>query len=127
MFHPKKLLVYVAGPFTKPHQLPNIRNAIKAGDQIAAMGFGVFIPHLNYSWELVCGSHDYEFWMDQDAQVLYRCDVLFLLPGESSGAEREVKLAETLNIPVFSNLEDLAAWKEIHDKENEIAADEQHG
>ncbi len=123
MVHKKRLLIYVAGPFSKPNPLLNVRRAVLVGDQIAKMGFGVFIPHLNYSWELICDGHDYEFWMDQDAQVLYRCDVLFLMPGESSGAEREARLAESLGIPVFSNLEDLATWKEAHDKENQGTAE----
>ena len=102
-------LVYVAGPLTVGLQMPNIRKAVGCGDEIAAMGCGVFIPHLNSLWDFAI-EHDYEYWMFQDMVVLLKCDALFRMPGESAGADREVKMAMERGIPVFYDLEKLKDW-----------------
>ena len=94
--------VYIAGPYTKGDVAENVREAINTGDIIALEGHTVFIPHLNHFWHMI-HLHSYEFWIKQDEDWLKCCDALVRLPGESIGADIEVKLAERLGIPVFTS------------------------
>lgn len=104
-------LGYVAGPYSHGNPILNVRKAIEVGNKIAAMGFAVFIPHLNFAWELVCPEHDYEFWLAQDMSILERSDFLYSIDGISPGRDREVKLCGERGIPVFCTMEKLAKWK----------------
>jgi hypothetical protein len=93
--------VYVAGPYSNPK--PEIDNAIRAieqADKLWEMGFCPFIPHLAHWWHEEF-PHDYEMWMSWGDEWLKRCDALFLINGESPGAEREVISANRAGIPVF--------------------------
>jgi hypothetical protein len=108
-----KPLIYVAGPLSKGVVSQNIRRATLVGNELAHMGYGVFIPHLNCLWEMIAGGQDYEFWLDQDMQVLYRCDLLFALDGESPGRDREVAfIKEELKRPIIYTMEEAKAWIE---------------
>ena len=49
----------------------------------------------------------YEFWLELDNQFLPICQAVLRLPGHSQGADKEVHLAETLGIPVFTEIDDL--------------------
>jgi hypothetical protein len=100
--------IYVAGPYTKGDVAVNVRNAILAGEQVAAMGHIPFIPHLTHFWHLVC-PHDVKFWYEQDLVWLRQCEALLRLPGESTGADEEVRLAQELGLPVFRSIERIPA------------------
>lgn len=101
----KRPLVYIAGPYSSNVE-PNVHRAIDAAEVVSAQGLVPVIPHLNYFWHLDY-PHDYEFWMDQDTQLLVRCEALLRLPGYSPGADREVELAQKLGIPVFYSFKEL--------------------
>ena len=103
--------VYVAGPLTKGDQLLNIRSAVEAGDRIQDAGHTVFIPHLSAQWHML-RPHGYEWWMRWCMDWLGVCDVLLRLPGESSGADREVERARELGIEVFLDFSD-AFWRRV--------------
>lgn len=92
--------VYVAGPYTKGDVAVNVRNAITAANDLADLGLVPFIPHLTHFWHLLY-PREYAFWCEYDNQFLPFCQAVLRLPGESSGADKEVELAESLNIPVF--------------------------
>jgi hypothetical protein len=65
--------------------------------------------------------HTYEFWTEIDLEWILRCDALLRLPGDSTGADAEIKFATEHNIPVFYSVWDLAAYfgaGEIADKEH---------
>jgi len=100
------MFIYVAGPLTKGNYAHNVHNAIVAADKLVQAGHVPFIPHLAAFWELVC-PHDYEYWMRYDLNWLSKCDGLVRLPGESSGADREVQYARNLKMPVYIGLEAL--------------------
>ena len=112
----QKPLGYVAGPLTHGNVMQNIRRAILTGQELAEMGFGVFIPHLNCLWEMVAGGNDYEFWLDQDMQVLNRCDMLFSLDGKSPGRDREVVRMQSLGRPVIYTMEEAKAWIKTYEQ-----------
>jgi Domain of unknown function (DUF4406) len=96
--------VYVAGPYTKGDVEENVRNAIKAGNELADKGFAPFVPHLTHFWEALF-PRPYDFWIDLDNQFLPDCDAVLRIPGDSSGADNEVRLAHSLGIPVFFSID----------------------
>ncbi|MBL7876764.1 MAG: DUF1937 family protein [Cyclobacteriaceae bacterium] len=98
--------IYVAGPYTKGDVAVNVRNAISAANELADLGFAPFVPHFTHFWHMIF-PRPYEFWLDLDNQFLPACDAVLRLPGESSGADKEVKLAESHGKKIFYSLEDL--------------------
>lgn len=98
--------VYVAGPYTKGDVAINVRNAYEAANRLADLGFAPFVPHATHFWHMLF-PRPYEFWLDLDAQFLPFCEAVLRLPGLSSGADKEVDLARTLGIPVFTEIEEL--------------------
>jgi hypothetical protein len=101
--------VYVAGPYTKGDVAINVRNALVAANSLADAGLYPFVPHLSHFWHLTF-PREYEFWLDLDNQFLPHCDALVRLPGESSGSDKEVQLAEKLGIPVFYSVDDVVSF-----------------
>lgn len=98
--------VYVAGPYTKPDPVLNTKAAILLGHQLLDRGYAPLIPHLTHYMEAV-RSRPYEDWMQMDFEWVKAADAVLRMPGESSGADREVTLAKSLSIPVFYSLEEL--------------------
>lgn len=95
--------VYVAGPYTKGDVAVNVRNAIRAANDLADLGFAPFVPHFTHFWHML-HPRPYEFWLELDNQFLPHCDAVLRLPGESGGADKEVALARTLGLPVFHDI-----------------------
>lgn len=98
--------IYVAGPYTIGDVAVNVRNAFELANKLADLGYAPFVPHYSHFWHMMF-PRPYEFWLELDNQFLPHCDALIRLPGESSGSDKEEKLAKSLNIPVFYNIEDL--------------------
>lgn len=96
----KKIKIYVAGPYTKGDVALNVHHAIEMSDQLLKLGFAPFCPHLFHFWHMMF-PHDYKEWLDLDNQFVGCCDALLRISGESSGADKEVELAGSLDIPVF--------------------------
>jgi nucleoside 2-deoxyribosyltransferase len=97
----RRPLVYVAGPYTRPDPVSNVRATIPYAEAVREAGCTPLVPHLFMLWDLV-SPHPYEYWTSMDMELLARCDALIRLPGESSGAEAEVNYAtQQLQIPVL--------------------------
>lgn len=101
-----KARVYVAGPYTKGDVAVNVRNAYAVANELADLGFAPFVPHATHFWHMLF-PRPYEFWLDLDNQFLPFCDAVLRIPGDSSGADKEVALAERLGKPVFTNIPEL--------------------
>jgi hypothetical protein len=101
--------VYVAGPYTKGDVALNVRKAIEAGNELTQHGFAAFVPHFTHFWHLLF-PHEYQFWIEHDEEWISVCDYLLRLPGDSSGADGEVKFAKEHGIKVFYSMGDLLAW-----------------
>jgi hypothetical protein len=97
--------VYIAGPLSEGDVQANIVAALDAADAVLAAGHIPYVPHLSWYWHDY-SPKDYEVWMALDFEWLEACDVVILLPGVSRGADREVRRAETLGIPVYT----LSGW-----------------
>jgi hypothetical protein len=99
--------VYIAGPYTIGDKEEHVNNAITMGAQVMDLGHSPFIPHLSHFVELKY-PRAWERWMEVDEDFLSICEALIRIPGESKGADREVKMAMALGIPVFNSVADFA-------------------
>ena len=98
--------IYVAGPYTKGDVAVNTRQAILAGETLIANGFVPFVPHLSHFWHFVC-PHPADYWYQYDLEWLKQCDALLLLPGESNGAQNEVKVMISWGCQVYHSVDGL--------------------
>ncbi len=105
--------VYVAGPISKGNVQHNIYNAIKVGDELLALGFCPFVPHVTCLWDIV-SPHPYEEWTKWDDEWLKLCHAVLRIPGESKGADAECEMAKANNIPVFHSVQNLVEWRRIN-------------
>jgi hypothetical protein len=99
-----EMKIYVAGPYTKGDVAINVHNAIMAAEELVRKGHTPYIPHLTHFWHLVC-PHEIEFWYNYDLTWLKYCDAIVRLPGESTGADKEVELARVWGLRVFDATE----------------------
>jgi hypothetical protein len=104
--------VYVAGPFSG-NVTANVMAAIAQGDAIDALGFDAEVPHLFMQWDML-HHHDYEHWMKKCLSKLDTCQILFRMPGDSPGADREVAHAHVTGIPVVFSIPELLMVKRIY-------------
>lgn len=107
-----KPLVYVAGPYSHPDPVINVREAVLRADVFYEHEDVVpIVPHLSMLWHTI-KPHPVEFWYAYDLEVLARCDAVFRIQGNSEGADGEVKEAERLGRPVFGPYVDaeFRAW-----------------
>ena len=105
--------VYIAGPYSKGDVMMNIREAIFAADWVWAAGHFPFLPHLTGFWQAI-SPHPYEKWLALDFEWIAACHALIRLPGDSSGADREVAEANRLAIPVFFGVPEFITWARDH-------------
>jgi hypothetical protein len=77
-----------------------------AGVALLDLGFTPYLPLLNHFLDIT-HPRDYQTWLDLDLSWLEVCDVVLRLPGESVGADVEVRRAQQMGLPVFFGLEDL--------------------
>lgn len=106
----KKRYVYIASPYSFGDAYLNVKRQIDCAEIIMRYSnkFNIYpyVPLMSHFHDQI-HKHSYEFWMDQDFAWLERCDFVIRLDGESSGADREVKRAGELLIPVYYTLRDL--------------------
>lgn len=101
--------VYIAAPYTHPDPVENTHKAIRMADSLRELGFTPFVPHLSLLWHMV-RPHEPDYWYKYDLDWLLQCDVLLRLPGDSWGADEEVKFAIAHDIPVVRSVDELIAW-----------------
>jgi hypothetical protein len=98
--------VYIASPYTKGDHVENVNIQMDMYSELLDLGYLPFAP-LYTHYIHVRHHKDYDTWMAVDYEWIEVCDVLLRLPGESGGADLEVKHAEKMGIPVFYSLEEL--------------------
>ena len=108
--------IYVAGPYTKGDVAMNVRAACEAGTRLIQAGHAPFIPHLFHFLHFY-QPQAYAMWTAQDFEWLQACDALLRLPGESPGADAEVRLALDANIPVYTEMDVLLSEMDVLSKE----------
>lgn len=110
------MYIYVAGPYTKGDTILNIRDALYIANHLRSMGHTPFVPHLTYAWHMIFPHEDVEYWYQYDLEWLRKCDAIYRLPGESTGADKEVDVALEMGIPVFYSLAQVQAHKFMENK-----------
>lgn len=103
--------VYVAGPYSKGDPCQNTHRAVILATELLDLGYAPFVPHLSHFWHTMI-PRPYENWMELDFAWICVSDVVVRMPGESSGADREVALAESKNIKVVYSLDELNKWRD---------------
>jgi hypothetical protein len=106
----KAKLVFISTPYTKPDVGTNIHRAVKVFNQLLDEGKCVPMCMLWTHFFHCIHNRSYEDWLAYCMIHIPLCDALLVLPGESSGVEREVEIAKALGIPVFYDIESLNKW-----------------
>lgn len=101
-----KLKVFISSPYTVGDQGENVRKQMDMFDQLYQSQYIPFAPLL-YHFQHIVHPLGYEQWMEMDFAMLEVCDIVLRLPGESSGADREVDFAKEKGIPVVTSFYDL--------------------
>lgn len=104
--------VYIAGPISRGILADNIRQATEAGVRLLKAGYAPLVPHLTCYMggpnpEVLPHDTVAQDWYDMDLPWVAVSHAVLRLPGESVGADKEVYLANELNIPVYHNLDTL--------------------
>lgn len=105
----KTITVYIAGPYSEPDQAINVKVAMDAAHELLCYGLVPYCPHLTHFLHMAY-PRSWKEWMEYDEVWLRKCDCVLRLIGVSRGADREVDLAVSLEIPVFNNLPELLNW-----------------
>lgn len=104
--------VYISGPVSNGGRFPpeTQRNcayrAMSYADLLFAKGHSPLCPHLTVFMQDIY-PQSYESWMRSDLEWLVSADAVLRIPGESSGADREVEHATIHGIPVYYSLDDI--------------------
>jgi len=106
-----KHLIYIAGALRAdvPTYISNCSKMIKTAEKVRRQGYAVYIPCLDLIQGLVMSDLSFSDYFDNSAEVLTRCDAVFLCEGweSSKGTQHEIEIAGSLNIPVFESIDDL--------------------
>jgi hypothetical protein len=98
--------VFIASPYTLGDVGVNVKKSMDVADELINNGLNPFIPLL-YHFQHIANPRPYEDWIKIDLEWLSKCDCVLRLPGESSGADGEVKRAGELGIPVYYSIDEL--------------------
>jgi len=101
-------VVYVAGAYRGKSTWDIHKNVLKAeevGLQLWKQGFVPIVPHK--LTEFYQGECPDKVWLDGCIELLKRCDAIFMVDGWSTsrGAREELKIAEQLGMPIYSDLD----------------------
>lgn len=113
--------VYIAGPYTGGQWGENIQNAVIAGQTVYEVGHIPFIPHtMTGLWSALYPNNR---WITFDLKWVEVCDALIRLPGESEGADSEVRFARHNDIPVHFGVDQFLLSEGETDQETVLDAD----
>jgi hypothetical protein len=98
--------VYIASPYTLGDVAVNVKAQLDTFAELLDLGYIPFAPLLSHFVHMA-HPRPYHRWTAYDEEWVKACDVVLRLPGESKGADNEVRLAESLNIPVVRSVLEL--------------------
>lgn len=102
----QRLRVYIAGPLSQGDRKQNVEKAKHAAIELIHYGFAPLCPQLTDHLDPT-DSLGQQTWYDVDLPWVSVADAVLRLPGSSIGADLECHLAQSLSIPVFSNIKSL--------------------
>lgn len=98
--------VFISGAYTLGDVAQNVKAAMETANQLIQSGFAPYCPHLHHFMHMN-SPQPYDKWLEIDNAFLITCDAVLRIPGESSGADKEVQLAIENGIPVFYDINDI--------------------
>lgn len=101
-----KTKVYIASPYSLGDIGVNVKNHMDMFEVLTEEGYLVLAPLWSH-FQHIAHPRSYEFWIEYTLAWLDACDVVYRMPGDSSGADGEVAYAKKHNIPVFYTVEEL--------------------
>jgi hypothetical protein len=113
-FERRRLRVYIAGPISLGDVDENIRQGLEWGRTMLRDGLAPYIPHLD---TFLFGGTNADEWhglLEWDLEWVSVSEAVFRLPGESKGADLEVRMARELSIPVFHSYGTLLDYAHLH-------------
>jgi hypothetical protein len=102
--------IFISGPYTQGDVSINVRTAMNISNDLMNHGFAPYCPHLTHFLQ-ISNPQPYEKWLELDMHYLVLCDAVYRFPGDSQGADDEVKLAIEKGIPVYYSIKEL--YKEL--------------
>lgn len=117
----KKPLVYIASPYTQGDAGMNVRSVSDVMNYLLDVGECVpYSPIVATHLQHIIAPREYNEWLEYCFDFIHHCDALLRVNAayleyfqeESAGADAEVHLAQTLGMPVFTDLESLEHWLE---------------
>jgi hypothetical protein len=101
--------VYVAAPYNS-NPIHNTWQSMIYANQLVDLGLIPIVPHISSMlWNLHTPRPE-AFWYQYTMELMRLCDAVVRFPGESKGAEAEIREAETMGILVFYNIKDLVTY-----------------
>jgi len=98
--------VYIASPYTLGDVAVNVKAQLDMANVLMDKGFAPFAPLYSH-FQHMAHPRPYQDWIELDLVWVEVCDCVLRLPGESSGADGEVKHAEELGIKTYYSVEEL--------------------
>jgi hypothetical protein len=98
--------IYIASAYTKGDTAVNVKAQLDCVDILMDLGCTPFAPLYSH-FQHMTHPRPYTDWVEFDLEWVPVCDALLRLPGESPGADGEVRCAIEHDIPVFYSIEDL--------------------
>lgn len=123
MYTDKRMMILIAGPYRSgtgddPQKMAaNLRRleepsyAIFRAGHVPMIGEWVALPIWTVAGGQTVGDALYDEILHPTAgRLIERCDAILRLPGDSKGADNDVKLAHERGIPVYYKLEDIPVY-----------------
>lgn len=112
-----KILIFIAAPYSTPSMSENVHRSAHEFDWMMKNLGDKVIPV-----SLVVASHmhdlifpkDYNLWLDHCIDMLKKCDIMYVVPGKSSGKDKEIEVAKSLGIPILYCRGDLVRYVDSH-------------
>jgi len=92
-------MIYLAGPITRPDPMANAHTACNIATAMVDAGFTPFVPQCSIIWQTI-QPRPWAWWLEYDFRILANCSLLMRIPGESQGADAEIKEAKRIGVPV---------------------------
>ncbi len=119
-----KKRVYIASAYSIGDTALNVKRQMDMANELLDLGFVPFVPLYSH-FQHMAHPRPYKEWLALDLEWLPACDCLLRLEGESPGADKEVRAAMVLDMPIYYDLKKLVAneTENIHVESDEQESD----
>ena len=104
-----KKKIYVAGKLNDMavDYLRNVGLMMDTAEKVRLAGFAIMVPAIDLLMGIKFGYKKYNDYFDNSQPWLATSDGVFLVPGweTSEGTKREIAMAKSLSIPVYTDLD----------------------